>query len=94
MDRQSAPDLFYELRLGYPDLEICGVDEVGRGCLAGPVVAAAVVLPKEIFFSTHPHEESCSAPRMTGCIKFGIASNYRLDNVSVSIDAYVVGQKK
>ena len=25
---------------------IVGVDEVGRGCLAGPVVAAAVVLPK------------------------------------------------
>lgn len=24
---------------------ICGVDEVGRGCLAGPVVTAAVILP-------------------------------------------------
>ena len=23
---------------------ICGVDEAGRGCLAGPVVAAAVIL--------------------------------------------------
>ncbi len=27
---------------------ICGVDEVGRGALAGPVVAAAVVLPLNI----------------------------------------------
>lgn len=26
---------------------VAGVDEVGRGCLAGPVVAAAVVLPTE-----------------------------------------------
>lgn len=26
---------------------IAGVDEVGRGCLAGPVVAAAVILPVE-----------------------------------------------
>ena len=26
---------------------ICGVDEAGRGCLAGPVVAAAVILPKK-----------------------------------------------
>ena len=26
---------------------ICGIDEVGRGPLAGPVVAAAVILPKE-----------------------------------------------
>ncbi|MFA4874512.1 MAG: ribonuclease HII [bacterium] len=27
---------------------IAGVDEAGRGCLAGPVVAAAVILPREI----------------------------------------------
>ncbi len=26
---------------------ICGIDEVGRGPLAGPVVAAAVILPKD-----------------------------------------------
>lgn len=25
----------------------CGLDEAGRGCLAGPVVAAAVILPKD-----------------------------------------------
>jgi len=29
-----------------------GCDEVGRGCLAGPVVAAAVILPQEF---THPY---------------------------------------
>jgi ribonuclease HII len=28
---------------------VCGVDEVGRGCLAGPVVAAAVALPDAYF---------------------------------------------
>ncbi|MDD2823077.1 MAG: ribonuclease HII [Candidatus Daviesbacteria bacterium] len=27
---------------------ICGIDEVGRGCFAGPVVAGAVVFPKDI----------------------------------------------
>ena len=27
---------------------IAGVDEVGRGCLAGPVVSAAVILKKEV----------------------------------------------
>lgn len=26
-------------------LFVCGIDEVGRGCLAGPLVAAAVILP-------------------------------------------------
>ena len=31
----------------YPDAEyVCGIDEVGRGPLAGPVLTAAVILPK------------------------------------------------
>ncbi len=30
----------------HPELTEAGLDEVGRGCLAGPVVAAAVILPK------------------------------------------------
>ena len=28
-------------------LSLCGVDEAGRGPLAGPVVAAAVILPED-----------------------------------------------
>ena len=35
------PDLSWEIRLGGI---VAGVDEVGRGPLAGPVVAAAVIL--------------------------------------------------
>lgn len=34
----------YEQTLWAENKLICGVDEVGRGCLAGPVVAAAVIL--------------------------------------------------
>ena len=34
---------FYQTEL-YPE---AGCDEAGRGCLAGPVVAAAVVFPKD-----------------------------------------------
>lgn len=34
------------LRLTEYDLE-CGTDEAGRGCLAGPVTAAAVLLPED-----------------------------------------------
>ncbi len=30
-----------------PDRLECGTDEAGRGCLAGPVTAAAVILPKD-----------------------------------------------
>ncbi|SDS03650.1 RNase HII [Gillisia sp. Hel1_33_143] len=35
------------LRNSYSKSQLeCGTDEAGRGCLAGPVVAAAVILPK------------------------------------------------
>ncbi len=34
-----------------PDLIEAGCDEAGRGCLAGPVYAAAVILPKDFY---HP----------------------------------------
>ena len=40
--------LFYEKQLisqGYS--AVCGVDEVGRGPLAGPVVCAAVIMPTD-----------------------------------------------
>jgi ribonuclease HII len=36
-------------RMGF--VRVAGVDEVGRGCLAGPVVAAAVVLDPERYIS-------------------------------------------
>lgn len=40
--RMKSFEREYE-RLGY----VCGIDEVGRGPLAGPVVAGAVILPKD-----------------------------------------------
>ncbi len=45
------PNLEYECQLGYPTVVLAGVDEVGRGCIAGPVVAGAVVLPPHIDFT-------------------------------------------
>ena len=36
------------LQLKFSDFEIeCGTDEAGRGCLAGPVTAAAIILPDD-----------------------------------------------
>lgn len=43
-----SPSLDFERGVGYPQQAIAGVDEVGRGCLAGPVVAAAVILPPDL----------------------------------------------
>ena len=39
------PDLSLETEAGAPAILVAGVDEAGRGPLAGPVVSAAVVLP-------------------------------------------------
>ena len=40
-----AQHLPYELKTAYEQKIIVGVDEVGTGCLAGPVAAAACILP-------------------------------------------------
>ncbi|MDD2957985.1 MAG: ribonuclease HII [Lachnospiraceae bacterium] len=42
LDRMKVFEREYE-HLGY----VCGIDEAGRGPLAGPVVAGAVILPKD-----------------------------------------------
>ncbi len=46
--KHPVPDLQWELKVGHPRILVAGVDEVGRGCLAGPVVAAAVIPPSEL----------------------------------------------
>jgi ribonuclease HII len=47
-----TPNLFYEHRLWHAGINnICGVDEVGRGALAGPVMACAVIFKKDYY---HP----------------------------------------
>jgi ribonuclease HII len=38
----------FMLNLRYTDFDLeCGTDEAGRGCLAGPVTAAAIILPED-----------------------------------------------
>lgn len=47
VEKRRMEDMYiYERK--YADFQyICGIDEVGRGPLAGPVVAGAVILPKD-----------------------------------------------
>ena len=42
------------LKLGYK--YICGIDEVGRGCLFGPVTATAVIMPLSLSFNNNENE--------------------------------------
>ncbi|MEN9221185.1 MAG: ribonuclease HII [Thermostichus sp. BF3_bins_97] len=49
MAKQVQPSLVWEGSLWQQGIRrVAGVDEVGRGSLAGPVVAAAVILPVEM----------------------------------------------
>lgn len=43
---KNGPTLELEQECGFPEREIIGVDEVGRGCLFGSVISAAVILPE------------------------------------------------
>lgn len=45
MPPRSASRMLERRVRSFGFIRVAGVDEVGRGCLAGPVVAAAVVLP-------------------------------------------------
>ena len=76
-DKLSAFDDNYR-RLGYRYL--CGVDEAGRGPLAGPVVAAAVILPERFTFQglddskklTEKQREILYPQIMEKAVSFGI----------------------
>lgn len=43
----AGPHYAFEIEHGAPHRRVCGIDEAGRGPLAGPVVAAAVVIDRE-----------------------------------------------
>ncbi len=45
---------------------IAGIDEAGRGCLAGPVVAAAVILPKKYILTGLADSKILSTTRRNG----------------------------
>ena len=72
---------------------IAGVDEVGRGPLAGPVVAAAVILPQNCKIKglndskkipKKKHEEIFQAVKDNAlAISIGIIDNYVIDKVNI-----------
>jgi len=52
-----SPRWTHDRKLAKGQLGVVGVDEAGRGCLAGPVVAGCVILP-EAFFSFARHRNA------------------------------------
>jgi ribonuclease HII len=71
---------------------ICGIDEVGRGPLAGPVVAAAVILPRRgrprglddsKQLTAEAREELAAAIRRIGFVGVGVASVEEIDTLNI-----------
>jgi ribonuclease HII len=88
----AAPDYTFETEHGAPAARVCGIDEAGRGPLAGPVVAGAAVidmarLPQGLDDSkklTHKKREQLFAELMESAeIGIGIASVEEIDEINI-----------
>lgn len=93
-DERARVKSLKEYELSYPDFRyICGIDEVGRGPLAGPVIACAVILPKdcEILYINDSKQlsekkrEALYDEIMEKAISIGIgsASHARIDEINI-----------
>jgi len=73
-------------------MAICGIDEAGRGPLAGPVVAAAVILPRKgrpkglddsKQLSLEAREQLAAKIRAVGIVAVGLASVEEIDALNI-----------
>jgi ribonuclease HII len=72
---------------------ICGVDEVGRGPLAGPVVAAAVIMPRDVFIDELNDSKKMSKAQrervfnkineLSLIFAVGIIDNDKIDSINI-----------
>lgn len=87
-------DAMREFECMYDKLSfICGIDEAGRGPLAGPVVAGAVILPKDTIILYLNDSKKLSAPRREALYDeimekavsaaVGIADCARIDEINI-----------
>lgn len=82
-------EAFYQTEL-YPE---AGCDEAGRGCLAGPVVAAAVVFPKDYWNDAINDSKQLSEKQrvklrdeiIRDAVSYGIGmcDNQEIDNINI-----------
>ena len=72
---------------------IAGLDEAGRGCLAGPVVAAAVIMPRDVdipaiqdskkLSETKRNEARTQVEEQALAIEVGICSPEEIDEINI-----------
>ena len=79
---------------------IAGTDEVGRGCLAGPVVAAAVILKEDIpgltdskKISPKKREFLADLILKKSFFAYGVVSNNKIDKINI-LNASLLAMKR
>lgn len=82
---------------------IAGIDEAGRGPLAGPVVAAAVILPQDLFIEGIDDSKKISEPKREAlfdiiqekalAVGIGIVENEVIDQINI-LNATKLAMKK
>lgn len=73
----SIPDLAYEKELWSACKYIAGLDEAGRGALAGPVCVSAVILPNDISLLTRILGRARDSKQLTPRKRFQLAPHIK-----------------
>lgn len=73
-----------------PDSIEAGLDEAGRGCLAGPVVAAAVILPKDFHDHLLTDSKQLNAKQRQKLIE--VVKTYAIDYAIAEVDHATIDQ--
>ena len=77
---KKNPTLFtFEQELWQQNKLICGIDEVGRGCLAGPIVTAAVII------NPHAMHEKLKDSKLMTTLQLEIIYNWIILNSKYSV---------
>ncbi len=79
MKKAIFPNFDQEAQFSREYKRIAGVDEVGRGCLAGPVVACAVILPKDFNIPSELNDSKKLAPKTREKLFEELTNNTNID---------------
>jgi len=102
LKRNDFKKNFYEIIAWEQKGFVCGIDEVGRGCLAGPVVTAAAVLTAQETPEFIVDSKALSKPELLKAYQWltkncrfsiGIVNNHNIDKLNIW-QATLVAMKK
>lgn len=76
----------YELKHWALNQKVCGIDEVGRGCIAGPLVVCGLILPKDYDHPVINDSKAISEKKRNELFE-------EIVNVATSIEIMIINEK-